>query len=171
MTLVLALLLAQVEVRPHAIRNDPRSQRPWVLSLEAGWNSLGGVGAVVARHLDPHLTVEAGVGFSGEGPKLGVRVRYNFLVQEATMFLGTGFLYGAGRRERGANYTYTVGASPFLQLVFGIEYQSRRGFNFLGALGYAPLLQPNLTSTGHPPDVEALTGGGPVASASVGYAF
>ena len=170
---LLALCLAaaevpQAEVRPRAVRDDPRSQRGWVISGEAGWNSLTGLGAVVARHLDPHLTVEAGVGLSAEGPKFGARVRYNFLVGEWTPFFGAGFLYGTGVRQS----TYTVGPSPFMQLVGGIEYQSRTGFTWLGALGYAWLLRENLTTfRGAPSGVGLLTGGGPVFSTSFGYAF
>jgi hypothetical protein len=172
-TLMLALCLAlaeapEAEVRPRVVRNDPRSQRPWVISAEAGWNSLAGVGAVVTRHLDPHLTVEAGVGLSGEGPKFGTRLRYNFFAQEGTPFLGAGFLYGTGVSAS----TYRVGPSPFLQLVAGLEYQSRGGFNWLGALGYAWLLRDNLTTfPGAPFGVGLLTGGGPVVSTSFGYAF
>jgi hypothetical protein len=176
--MLLALLIAaalppqEAQVRPQqATGSDPRSQRPWVLSLEAGWNSLGGVGVVVARHVHPHFTLEAGLGLSGEGPKIGARGRYNFLVQEATMFVGAGFLYGSGMRGTSRTSTYTVGPSPFLQAITGLEYQSRRGFNFLGAVGYAVLLEKNLTTTGGPAGVDALTGGGLVLSASVGYAF
>jgi hypothetical protein len=185
---LLALCLAtaevpQAEVRPRAVRNDPRSRRGWVISGEAGWNSLVGVGAVVARHLDPHLTVEAGVGLSAEGPKFGARVRYNFLVGEWTPFFGAGFLYGTGLQGARVDstsphvFTYTVGPSPFLQLAAGLEYQSRTGLNFLAAAGYARLLQRNLTViSGSPTDddlqpLRLLTGGGLVASASLGFAF
>ena len=173
----------QAEVRPRAVRNDPRSQRPWVISGEAGWNSLSGVGAVVARHLDPHLTVEAGVGLSAVGPKFGARARYNFLAEEWTPFLGAGFLYGTGLQGAQVDsssahvFTYTLGPSPFLQLVAGLEYQSRTGLNFLAAAGYARLLQHNLTVIAGSPtgdDLQSLrlwTGSGLVASASLGFAF
>lgn len=176
MTLLAALLVAQVDVsraeaRFQATGGDPRSQRPWVLSLEAGWNSLTGLGAVVARHLHPQFTLEAGLGISGEGPKLGARGRYNFLVQEATPFVAAGFLYATGTSATRPSYSYTVGPSPFLQLTAGLEYQSRAGYNVLAAGGYALLLRKNLTASGGAFGVEALTGGGPVLSLSFGHAF
>jgi hypothetical protein len=171
------------EVRPQAVGSDPRSQRPWVISGEAGWNGLAGLGVVVARHLDPRFTIEAGVGLSAEGPKLGLRGRYDFFAGEWAPFLGAGFSYATGvqgaqaESSGGRAFTYTIGPSPFLQLCAGVEYQSRAGFNFLGALGYARLLQHNLTVLAGAPSEEdlsslrLLTGGGLLASISFGYAF
>ena len=193
MSLLLALLLAnlpqpqlpEAQVRPVVTGADPRSQRPWVISGELGWNGLAGIGAVVARHLDPHFTLEAGVGLSAEAAKFGVRGRWNFLTGEWTPFLGAGFLYGTGFGGAGqiddSNparvFTYTIGPSPFLQLVGGMEYQSRTGFNFLAAAGYARLLRHNLTIlAGAPTDddtagLRIATGSGPAISLSCGYAF
>ena len=174
---LLALLFAaadlpQAEVRPQAVGTDPRSQRPWVISLEAGWNALAGVGVVVARHFDPHLTLEAGVGLSAEGPKAGARARFNLVAGEWTPFLGVGFLYAAGLngRQTDRTFTYTVGPSPFLQVAGGLEYQSRAGLNLMFAVGYAHLLRENLTVlSGAPTSLQI--GSGPVASGSIGYAF
>ena len=175
MILILSVLLAQVEFRSPAVPGDPRSQRPWVISAEAGWNGLSGIGAVVGRHLSPHLTMEAGLGLSGEGPKLGIRGRYNFLAQEGTPFLGAGFLYGTGTHGRDGAYTYTVTPSPFLQFTGGLEYQSRAGFNCLMALGYARLLRENFSDNGRGTfgtfGQRFLSDGGLVASISLGYAF
>lgn len=175
--------LPGAEVRPESIGGDVRSRRPWVIAAEAGWNALPGAGLVVARRLDPHLTLEAGAGLSSEGPKFGLRARYGFLQSEWTPFLGIGFLYGTGLRgpqqggAGGTAFTYRIGESPFLQLVAGVEYQSARGFSFSMAAGYARLLQENLAVTSGNPsegdlsDVRRRTGSGPVASISLGHAF
>ncbi|MGZ6125063.1 MAG: hypothetical protein ACXWLR_08890, partial [Myxococcales bacterium] len=88
--------LPGAEVRPETVAADVRSRRPWVIGAEAGWNALPGAGLVIARRLDPHLTLEAGVGFSAEGPKFGLRGRYGFFQSAWTPFLGAGFLYGTG---------------------------------------------------------------------------
>jgi hypothetical protein len=179
MTLILALLLAnlpqqlpEAQVKPVSRGADPRSQRPWVISGELGWNGLAGVGAVVTRHFSPHLSLDAGLGYSGEGPKVGMRGRYNVLVQEGTPFVGAGFLYGTGTQGTSGGSAYTVGPSPFLQFTVGIEYQSRAGFKSLCAFGYALLLRENLTpANAGPPGERELSGGGPVLSLSFGYAF
>ena len=180
--IALALLLAQVQIPAPSVPSDVRSQRPWVVSGEAGWNSLSGVGLVIAHHVLPRVTLEAGLGLSGEGPKIGGRARYNFFVSEWTPFVAAGFLYGTGdpnlQRETGAHvFSYKVSASPFLQIAGGMEYQSPRGLNALFTLGYAWLLKQNLTVTSGTPtdsDLSSLrltTGGGLVASVSLGFAF
>jgi hypothetical protein len=178
-----ALLLAQVEFPAPSVPSDPRLQRPWVISGELGWNGLAGVGGVIARRLSPRATIEAGVGLSGEGPKFGGRARYNFLVTEWTPFVAAGFLYGTGdpnaQRDTSSPraFSYRIGASPFLQVTSGVEYQSRLGFTLLAALGYAWLLRENLTVVNGAPTEDDLrtlrltTGGGLVASASLGFAF
>jgi hypothetical protein len=193
MTALLALLLASLpqprspeeeQIRPLFSGADPRSQRPWVISGELGWNGLAGIGAVVARHLDPHFTIEAGLGLSAEAAKLGARARWNFSTQEWSPFVGGGFLYGTGFGDQvftdtsgGRAFSYTIGPSPFVQLVAGFEYQSRSGFNFLAAAGYSRLLTENIkVVTGAPTEddlapIRIATGSGPVLSVSFGYAF
>jgi len=175
--------LPGAEVRPEAIASDVRSRQPWVIAAEAGWNALSGAGLVVSRRLDPHLTLEAGVGLSAEGPKFGLRARYGLFETEWTPFVAAGFLYGTGVRgpEREGSglsaFTYRIEGSPFLQLVAGAEYQSARGLTFAIAAGYAALSQENLTVLSGTPseaDLSSLrrrTGSGPVASISLGHAF
>ncbi|HUJ25040.1 MAG TPA: hypothetical protein VLW85_03410 [Myxococcales bacterium] len=181
--IVLALLLAQVEMPAPALPADLRMRRPWVVSGEAGWNGLAGIGVVVAHRLSPRATLEAGLGISGEGPKLGLRARYDFFVTPWTPFAGIGFLYGTGDASAGRDtssphpFSYRIGRSPFLQVTSGVEYQSRGGFCLTLALGYAWLLQQNLTIlSGAPTDhdlqpLRLTTGGGLVASAAAGFAF
>lgn len=175
--------LPGAEVRPETVAADVRSRRPWVIGAEAGWNALPGAGLVIARRLDPHLTLEAGVGFSAEGPKFGLRGRYGFFQSAWTPFLGAGFLYGTGvpgpqmEGAGAAAFRYRIDGSPFLQLVAGAEYQSARGLTFNVAAGYARLLQENLVVLAGAPseaDRSALRrriGSGPVASVALGQAF
>ncbi len=190
MTALLAFLVAAAALPPEEVRfqpvttsSEPRLQRPWVFSTELGWNSLGGVGLVLARHLDVNFTIEAGMGLSAVGPKVGLRGRYLFVPGAWTPFLGLGFLYGTGSGPGSdstfgniSRYRYSIGPSPYLQAVIGLEYQSAGGFNFTAATGYVGLLRQNLTITGtaSQDDLAALrtfTGSGPVFSVSLGYAF
>ena len=190
MTALLACLVAaaalppeEVRFQPRATSSEPRLQRRWVFSTELGWNSLGGVGLVLARHLDANFTLEAGMGLSAVGPKAGLRGRYLFLPGAWTPFLGLGFLYGAGSGPGSTptfgnvpRYRYSIGPSPYLQAVIGLEYQSAGGFNCTAATGYVGLLRQNLTVTGPASQddlatLRLLTGRGPVFSFSLGYAF
>ena len=192
--ILVALLLAnlpppqlpnEAEVRPVARGASPREERPWGVSGELGWNGLAGVGAVVARHLDAHFTLEAGVGIAAEAAKFGLRARYDFAASEWTPFLGAGFLYGTGYGDAvqsvdssaGGSFGIKIGPSPFVQLVGGVEYQSRGGFAFHFAAGYARLLRDNFTVVSGTPTSDDLSavriavGSGLVLSASLGYAF
>ena len=189
MTALVALLFAvaplppqEAQFRPEARGGDVRTRRPWVFSGELGWNGLAGLGLVVARHLDPQLTLEAGLGVGPAGAKVGLRTRYAFSTGDWAPFLGAGFLYGTGSASLADDsgprkFTYRIGPSPYLQLVAGFEYQAQGGFNFLCAAGYARLLQRNLFIEAGAPtddDLSALriaTGSGPVLSISLGYAF
>lgn len=175
--------LPGAEVHPQAVADDVRSRMPWLVAAEAGWNALPGAGLVVARRMDAHLTVEAGVGYSAEGAKFGLRGRYGLFESEWTPFAAAGFLYGTGVRgpqgegQGTSAFTYRIEGSPFLQLVVGVEYQSRRGLVFAAMGGYAVLLQENLTVLSGAPaeaDLSSLrrrTGSGPVAALSLGRAF
>jgi hypothetical protein len=177
--LALAARGEEAQVRPEVRGLDPRSQRPWIFSLEGGWNSLSGLGVTITRHLAPALSLEAGLGISLDGPKVGVRARYNFSRGEWTPFAGAGFLYAtglAGTQEK-PSFRYTIGRSRFLQLVAGVERQSWAGLVFCAAAGYARLLESNLTVlSGDPSPADSssarlTTGSGLVLSVSVGRAF
>jgi len=187
---VAALLIAiappgvpEAEVQPAIHGGDVRSQRPWALSGELGWNGLAGVGLTLRRTLESGFAVEGGVGVSVEGAKAGLRVRYDFSRAEWTPFLGLGFLYGTGfeGEVKGDGSTgpfkYRIGRSPYLQAVVGLEYQGQGGFVFAAATGYARLLGQNLNVTSGTPTYDDLaaarlaTGSGLVLSFSWGYAF
>ena len=185
MTALAALLLAiappqEARFEPQVHGGDPRSERPWVFSGELGWNGLAGIGLIIARHLDPHFTLEAGLGFAAEGAKAGFRARYGLQTGESTPFVGAGFLYGTGfpaGSPDAKGFQYSIRGSPFLQLVAGYEYQSRDGFTLDAAAGYARLLRPNLTIVAGTPtqdDLSAIriaTGSGLVLSLAIGRAF
>jgi hypothetical protein len=187
---VAALLIAiappgapEAEFKPAVRGGDVRSQRPWALSGELGWNGLAGAGLVLRRALGSGFGIEGGVGLSAEGAKAGLRARYDFSRAEWTPFLGVGFLYCTGsEREVGDNgstgpFRYRVGRSPYLQAVFGLEYQGEGGFVFAVATGYARLLSQNLNVTQGAPTSDDLaaarlaTGSGLVLSLSWGRAF
>jgi hypothetical protein len=188
MSTLLALLLAMTPLPPaeaqfpsRAVGSDPRSQRPWVLSGELGWNGLAGVGVLLARHLTPWFSLEAGLGVSAEGGKAGMRARVNLVTDPWSPFLGAGFLYctgvPVGDSGSGSGFQYDIGPSPYLQFVAGYEYQARGGFAFSAAVGYARLLKENLIIRSGRPTQDDLSsihiayGSGLVASISLGYAF
>jgi hypothetical protein len=187
---VAALLIAmapsgfpEAEIRPQVRGGEVRSQRPWALSGELGWNGLAGVGLTLRRTLEAGFAIEGGVGFSLEGAKVGLRARYDFSRAEWTPFLGLGFLYCTGSQQDVSDtgstgpFKYRVGRSQYLQAVVGLEYQGQGGFVFAVATGYARLLSHNLDVTDGTPtssDLSAArfsTGSGPVLSLSWGRAF
>lgn len=161
----------------------PRADRRWELVGEVGWNSMTGLGAVVGYRVDPHVTIEAGLGISPEGGKAGARARYLFSLNRWSPFAGLGLLYGSGSSsdltgdDRGAKYRYRVGPSPFLQLTFGVEYLGTSGFTFVAAGGYAALLQHNLDIVAGNPSPETVqilrvvVGTGIVLSVAFGKSF
>jgi hypothetical protein len=188
MSTLLALLLAVTPLPPaeaqfpsHGTGSDPRSQRPWVLSGELGWNGLAGVGVLLARHLTPWFSLEAGLGVSAEGGKAGMRARVNLVKDPWSPFVGAGFLYCSGvpvgDSGSGTGFQYDIGPSPYLQLVAGYEYQGPGGLAFTAAVGYARLLKENLIIRSGKPTQDDLSsihiayGSGPVASISLGQAF
>ncbi len=172
------------EARARPAGGAPRAARPWVFSGELGWNGLAGVGLVVTFHADPRFSLEAGVGVSAEGGKLGLRGRYNFSREAGTPFAGLGFLYGAGNDnvpatndQTGEPYVVRIGKSPYLQAVIGYDYVWPGGFDITAAAGYARLLAHNLEVVSGHADESSLsaqrlaTGSGVVLSVSFGQAF
>jgi len=168
-----------------------RARRRLVLSGELGWNGLAGLGAILTYNAHPHLAFDLAGGFSLLGWKAGARVRYNLLTSNMTPFVGVGANATSGFGEftdpgdgrQGANvkgvpYTLDVRPSYLLQYTLGFDFQHRRGFNMVGALGYAQLLNDHnliivdgeLTSDERRA-VNAIFKGGIVISLSAGYAF
>src|SRR5260370_14167219 len=149
---VAALLIAiappgfpEAEIRPVVRGGEVRSQRPWALSGELGWNGLAGVGLTLRRTLEAGFAIEGGVGFSLEGAKVGLRARYDFSRAEWTPFLGLGFLYGTGSQQevgdtgRYRPYKYRIGPSPFPPPPLWLAVPGHSGLVFAVAAGYARL--------------------------------
>lgn len=162
-----------------------RAQRRFMIGAELGWNSLAGLGVNASFHLLPRLALDGGVGLSSFGWKAGLRARVNFLTSEWTPFAAAGLLYGVGTGNTeinlsipGEQLTYTLGPSPFLQLVGGVDFTGENGFTFLFTAGYAILLNPNnVHQTGNTPSAAATQalaisyGSGISVGVTLGYSF
>ena len=161
-----------------------RAQRKLMVGAELGWNSLAGVGVNASYHLLPRLSVDAGVGYSLVGAKLGARARVNLLTSEWTPFVAAGFLYGVGMGNRelsfpvgGQTVALRVTGSPFLQFVGGVDYTDPTGFTFLFTAGYAALLRENLVYSSGQDNALATQTLNPIfhsgiaVAAALGYSF
>jgi hypothetical protein len=162
-----------------------RAQKKLMVGAELGWNGLAGFGVNASYHVLPWLSVDAGVGLSSFRVKTGIRARANLLTSEWTPFVAAGFLYGIGYGNEvlttpvgtGESASFRLGASPFLQLVGGVDYTSDSGFTLLVTVGYAALLRQNVTYVSNPPSaagqslVNTLLGSGISAGLTLGYSF
>jgi hypothetical protein len=130
-----------------------RARRKLALMGELGWNGLAGFGPILTYHAHPHVSIDAGAGFSLLGGKLGLRGRYNFLKDPFTPFVGVGFNYGSGfgqfKTDPSADpngdpnrdpVTIDHGPSYLIQTVVGFDFIHRHGFTMVGTLGYSWLL-------------------------------
>lgn len=186
----------QIELKPTELPDTRpplpiRAQRRLVLTGEAGWNGLAGFGPVLTYYATPHIGLDLGLGFSLMGWKAGLRGRYNLLKSPLTPFVGVGFNATNGLGKQTADpsedpdgdptrdpVTVNLKDSYLIQGVVGIDYIHRRGFTFIGCVGWAHLLNEN--------NYEVLAGeltaeeekgfdiafkGGLVISVAFGYAF
>jgi len=183
--LILAATLLALPTLASAEDAPPvRAQRKLMIGAELGWNSLAGVGLNASYHLLPRLSVDAGLGYSLVGAKLGARARFNLLTSEWTPFIAAGFLYGFGQGNRDLNLpvgsqtvVLRVAGSPFAQFVAGVDYSDAGGFTFLFTAGYAVLLRENLTYSAGQDNALAtqtlnpLFHSGLVVAAALGYSF
>jgi hypothetical protein len=168
-----------------------RARRRISLMHEICWNGLAGFGPILTYHATAHLAADFGAGFSLLGWKMGARARYNFLTSAVTPFAAVGANYASGFGRFTANpssdsttdtprepVTIDQRASYLIQGVIGFDFMHRRGFNMLGTMGWAWLLNED--------NYEVLAGkltaeeeqgfkiafkGGPVLGLSMGYAF
>ena len=159
-----------------------RARRAFALG-EFGWNSLAGMGANAGYHVLPHLTAEAGFGFSLVRWKLGARLRANLLEGAWTPFVAAGAMISTGESTEqifpvgGGRIAYTIRPSPFAQLVAGVDFTAEDGVTFLATLGWAFLLSPNVdVASGLPSPtqqryLDLAFGSGPVAAIALGYSF
>jgi hypothetical protein len=168
-----------------------RAQRRLALLGELGWNGLAGFGAVLTYNAHPHVAFDLAGGFSLLGWKTGVRGRYNFLKGNMTPFVGVGFNATSGLGEFTSDpkddpnadadavpFTLDVKASYLVQYVVGFDFLHKRGFNMVGTLGYAQLLNDNnlrlvdgKLTRNEQRAVDVVFKGGLVLSLAAGYAF
>lgn len=172
------VVLLSLPARAGAPSDVPiREQKPWVLGLGVGWNSLEGAGIIASHHLLPHLSIDAGLGLSLVGPKLGVRARYNLLQTPLTPFAAAGLIYAAGWApgivviQGSDTYARGLKATLFGQLVVGGEWVSRFGLAARVDLGYALRFVDNVRSQHPSRSEETAVGSGLVFSLDLGWAF
>ncbi len=155
------------------------------ISMDMGWNGLVGFGPTIQYFVSPHFGIDAGVGLSGTGIKLGGRGRYIFLEKKFSPFVGAGFNYGLGSRgneivleDEGNVISFIVKPSPFLQLTAGGDLVTGSGFFMMFDLGYSILLVGENVElqSGTPTDLQQLSidlvyGSGIVIEFRVGFIF
>jgi hypothetical protein len=178
------------------VSSEPiRSRRKLALLGEVGWNSLGGVGAMLTYNVHPHFALDLAGGASLSGWKTGLRGRYNLLTGAFTPFIGAGLSMSSG--VEGARFgrdgddsrddhdyenfdpereaKYDVRRSGYAQAVIGFELMHRHGFTWQVSGGYSWLLnRDNFTYLEGKRDddlAKVLFGSGPVAAMAFGYAF
>jgi hypothetical protein len=163
---------------------SPRAKHAVALGLEAGWNSLTGVGPVMTFYPHRLVGIDAGAGLSAMGGKLGLRLRATFIDGPATPFIGAGITWASGTSQdiqtvdQGNTVSIRLKASSFAQITGGVDLMSESQWTFIGAVGYAILLGgENVTVTSGVPDpvqqkaFDLLYKSGIVVSISVGRSF
>ncbi len=162
-----------------------RELRRFALTGNIGWNSLTGVGVSIHTFATKNIEFDMGLGLASTGFKFGGRINYVILKHEFSPVAGAGILYGLGTGDAeveidgdNGKFGYTIGASPYLQLAFGIERVSRNGFFFKLMTGYAILLTDNnyVIKYGSPTSTEMdaldiVLGSGISMEVSLGFAF
>jgi outer membrane protein W len=158
---------------------------------ELGWNGLAGFGVILTYNAHTHLAFDLAGGVSTFGWKTGVRARYNLLASNMTPFVGIGFNATSGLGEFTSDpkdrskqepdavpFTLNVKDSYLLQYTVGFDFVHRRGFNMVGALGYAQLLNDNnlelvdgKLTRDEQRAIDVIFKSGPVISLAAGYAF
>jgi hypothetical protein len=164
-----------------------RSRRKLALTGELGWNGLAGFGPVLTYYPDPHVGLDLGGGISLLGWKGGVRGRYLFSTAPFTPFVGVGFDATTGLGEVTTDpsdpkhpdpVTLNFKPSYLIQYVAGFDFIHKHGFNMVGCLGYAQLLNKHnyevlagsLTSD-ETQGFKVVFRSGPVISFAAGYAW
>ncbi|MDH5545386.1 MAG: hypothetical protein OEZ43_07330 [Gammaproteobacteria bacterium] len=149
---ILALSLLLVAGSALAEGEAFREKRSSGLSLELGWNGLVGFGPIFHKYISPYSVFDAGFGLSSVGWKGGLRYRQLFSKGQTTPFIGAGISYGTGTSgvvvslpdsETNQTVDITMDASPFAQLVGGVEIATQGGFLTTLSIGYAQLLVDN----------------------------
>jgi hypothetical protein len=178
-----SMALAQ-EGTPQDAPTAIRSKRRFAFMVEAGWNTLSGVGLQLTYHAIPQLSFDLAGGLSASGWKAGARTRFNFLTSNFTPFLGAGLMMTSGAGDEPlivetntSRVLARVRPAPFAQVVGGLEYIANGGFCISATAGYAFALTQNPEIVSGTPNeaqqqaFQLLYGNGISLGLALGYAF
>lgn len=156
LSLTLTVATAQAQSSSSAAEH---SYPPVSLGLSLGWGSPYGAGVDISYLVLPQLDVNAGVGFSITGTKIGVGTRFYFSPEhKISPFVGANLVhsggfnklnvtsngnssggYGSSADKAVVNYK----ATNLLHLRGGVRWQPTYQFAMIGTLGYSAVLGDN----------------------------
>lgn len=148
-------LAARAQDAPAHARRYPRTS----LGLTLGWGAPYGWGLDVSHLVTRQLDLNAGVGASITGPKVGVGATY-YLAPEhrVSPFFGANLVHSGGRQDvhvheahRAFDHTFTSSeeahinflSTNLLHLRSGLRWQPMPRLSLLGTLGYGFVLGPD----------------------------
>lgn len=135
--------------------DNPREDRKFAITSEGGWKTMSGTGINATYYVMPQLGLDAGVGFSTQGLRTGLRARYLFLDGAFSPIIGLGANVSHGTFTRSfeqeidefeidgqviesfvAEVNLQLRRTVAAQILTGIEYMSEGGFVVGFNLGY-----------------------------------
>jgi hypothetical protein len=184
-TIALLIFFAAAPAAKAEESRAARADHPLVLSVNAGWNTIAGLGVEASLRLREQFYLDAGAGCVVSGPKGGARLRWNLSDDDGwTPFASAGVVHSLGPHsdqhiDGSAPFTFRVGPETWAQLVVGFDGQDHGDrWVWRWELGWAqPLYRRELRLiAGQPSDadwtqVKLIAAGGLVVGVSVGYAF
>jgi hypothetical protein len=171
--------LAEARVAP------PRTDHPFVIRADVGWNSLAGLGLRGSWAATDRLMLDVGAGYVLAGPKAGARLRWNFTTAALTPYAALGAIVSRGhadaqtiKQDDGDQFQFHVGPADYAQAVAGLDFQDQDRISYSVEVGWAQALSHRDVHviSGKPSDadwreVHLATDGGLVVGGSIGYAF
>lgn len=170
--------------RKKKARMEIREERPFALTLDGGWNTIGANGLMASYYVNPRFGLDAGLGIGIKGPKLGIRGKYMLSTKNFAPFVGLGI---SGRfwntegitsvdDQTGEFITYDINNVLYIQPAIGFEYMTDAGFVIGLATGYTvaandPITVVESNSNTFETGFNILWGSGLIASLNIGYAF
>lgn len=164
--------------------SEIRYDRPFALSLDGGWNTIGANGLMASYYISPKFGLDAGVGTGIKGPKLGIRGKYMLSTENFAPFLGLGISATFSNVDEVSTIDdqtnefviYDVNNVLFFQPTIGFEFMTKGGFLLGFATGYSiaansPVTILETNSTSFESEINLLWGNGIIASFNIGYAF
>ena len=157
--------------------------RAVVIMAEGGLQPAMGNGLVIGVDVLRDVAVDVGVGWSGLGPKSGVRLRLHLARGAVRPFVGAGLAWGLGRcfedrADEGTVARIRLDPAASGQAQAGVHVRHRRGISLLAAAGYSvawggspPQVNRGTVSVPRFAALDRLRGVGPVATLALGYAF